>query len=127
MIRRPPRSTRTDTLFPYTTLFRSLLQLVRDQVAARHPGTPVRAGEPLAARVKTGSAATPVEAAPTHSAQHNPVDAVPQMPLAQPASAPSLPPVVAPPPVALSASPRATIFDMGLSGPCVAGPPPHIA
>src|SRR3546814_10078691 len=25
MIRRPPRSTRTDTLFPYTTLFRSLL------------------------------------------------------------------------------------------------------
>src|SRR3546814_2036687 len=29
MIRRPPRSTRTDTLFPYTTLFRS---------AARHRG-----------------------------------------------------------------------------------------
>src|SRR3546814_9956058 len=28
MIRRPPRSTRTDTLFPYTTLFRS-----REQVA----------------------------------------------------------------------------------------------
>src|SRR3546814_6246021 len=26
MIRRPPRSTRTDTLFPYTTLFRSLVQ-----------------------------------------------------------------------------------------------------
>src|SRR3546814_20582357 len=26
MIRRPPRSTRTDTLFPYTTLFRSLHQ-----------------------------------------------------------------------------------------------------
>src|SRR3546814_12194780 len=25
MIRRPPRSTRTDTLFPYTTLFRSAL------------------------------------------------------------------------------------------------------
>src|SRR3546814_8565676 len=31
MIRRPPRSTRTDTLFPYTTLFRS----VRDPPAAR--------------------------------------------------------------------------------------------
>src|SRR3546814_19243550 len=48
MIRRPPRSTRTDTLFPYTTLFRSdelalaqhgdavghrhdLVQLVRDE------------------------------------------------------------------------------------------------
>src|SRR3546814_13480232 len=27
MIRRPPRSTRTDTLFPYTTLFRSRLPL----------------------------------------------------------------------------------------------------
>src|SRR3546814_10665091 len=26
MIRRPPRSTRTDTLFPYTTLFRSSLR-----------------------------------------------------------------------------------------------------
>src|SRR3546814_8366545 len=28
MIRRPPRSTRTDTLFPYTTLFRSPLALL---------------------------------------------------------------------------------------------------
>src|SRR3546814_19016564 len=27
MIRRPPRSTRTDTLFPYTTLFRSVVKL----------------------------------------------------------------------------------------------------
>src|SRR3546814_10949169 len=27
MIRRPPRFTRTDTLFPYTTLFRSMLRL----------------------------------------------------------------------------------------------------
>src|SRR3546814_11623668 len=33
MIRRPPRSTRTDTLFPYTTLFRSA---VRRQAAQRH-------------------------------------------------------------------------------------------
>src|SRR3546814_17225020 len=28
MIRRPPRSTRTDTLFPYTTLFRSTIDAV---------------------------------------------------------------------------------------------------
>src|SRR3546814_18665562 len=28
MIRRPPRSTRTDTLFPYTTLFRSALVML---------------------------------------------------------------------------------------------------
>src|SRR3546814_13653582 len=27
MIRRPPRSTRTDTLFPYTTLFRSTIDV----------------------------------------------------------------------------------------------------
>src|SRR3546814_5285272 len=31
MIRRPPRSTRTDTLFPYTTLFRSL-QAIADSL-----------------------------------------------------------------------------------------------
>src|SRR3546814_12280719 len=31
MIRRPPRSTRTDTLFPYTTLFRSVRRSSREQ------------------------------------------------------------------------------------------------
>src|SRR3546814_12658602 len=39
MRRRPPRSTRTDTLFPYTTLFRSLLcreERVDVRRAARH-------------------------------------------------------------------------------------------
>src|SRR3546814_4698245 len=30
MIRRPPRSTRTDTLFPYTTLFRSVIWISHD-------------------------------------------------------------------------------------------------
>src|SRR3546814_20910752 len=30
MIRRPPRSTRTDTLFPYTTLFRSIVDRIKD-------------------------------------------------------------------------------------------------
>src|SRR3546814_1963840 len=34
MIRRPPRSTRTDTLFPYTTLFRSFLDLQAGDVLA---------------------------------------------------------------------------------------------
>src|SRR3546814_15014295 len=34
MIRRPPRSTRTDTLFPYTTLFRSVQRRGRQLVAA---------------------------------------------------------------------------------------------
>src|SRR3546814_3356269 len=36
MIRRPPRSTRTDTLFPYTTLFRSTLATTAAQPGARH-------------------------------------------------------------------------------------------
>src|SRR3546814_14112982 len=42
MIRRPPRSTRTDTLFPYTTLFRSSravqerVQLVDEAPGAKH-------------------------------------------------------------------------------------------
>src|SRR3546814_3382569 len=39
MIRRPPRSTRTDTLFPYTTLFRSALIMVDDE------RLPLREGE----------------------------------------------------------------------------------
>src|SRR3546814_15630381 len=45
MIRRPPRSTRTDTLFPYTTLFRSVkmrkpivVRLHDKQVTERDPG-----------------------------------------------------------------------------------------
>src|SRR3546814_6565983 len=56
MIRRPPRSTRTDTLFPYTTLFRS-----RD--GNRSAGTrPQEAGHPFPARegvVCLARAATP--------------------------------------------------------------------
>src|SRR3546814_6911099 len=40
MIRRPPRSTRTDTLFPYTTLFRSQFRLrgrgVKSVRSSRH-------------------------------------------------------------------------------------------
>src|SRR3546814_3759313 len=46
MIRRPPRSTRTDTLFPYTTLFRSLPRagpLLRRRPDLRHRRTTARA------------------------------------------------------------------------------------
>src|SRR3546814_3253041 len=54
MIRRPPRSTRTDTLFPYTTLFRSLetgyavvvLPERAEHVAVLHQ-EPHRSGETL--------------------------------------------------------------------------------
>src|SRR3546814_7621063 len=34
MIRRPPRSTRTDTLFPYTTLFRSVVRIMLSMMPA---------------------------------------------------------------------------------------------
>src|SRR3546814_16413372 len=37
MIRRPPRSTRTDTLFPYTTLFRSIIAVETGPYAAIEP------------------------------------------------------------------------------------------
>src|SRR3546814_19894197 len=40
MVRRPPRSTRTDTLFPYTTLFRSgiqhVFQAAQDIIGIQH-------------------------------------------------------------------------------------------
>src|SRR3546814_5382603 len=38
MIRRPPRSTRTDTLFPYTTLFRSLRRALQIGDQRSHVG-----------------------------------------------------------------------------------------
>src|SRR3546814_10189833 len=45
MIRRPPRSTRTDTLFPYTTLFRSLpYDIFMEQFLKRIPAN--RFGRP---------------------------------------------------------------------------------
>src|SRR3546814_2677136 len=47
MIRRPPRSTRTDTLFPYTTLFRSRTQFDGDAGHA-HAARNVAAGQPQA-------------------------------------------------------------------------------
>src|SRR3546814_20180312 len=71
MIRRPPRSTRTDTLFPYTTLFRSprpppghagrhprpvLLPARRDRCAAQGSGTaapPPRVGPGAGAEAPT--------------------------------------------------------------------------
>src|SRR3546814_10291516 len=42
MIRRPPRSTRTDTLFPYTTLFRSGVDVAKGRALAREDARVVR-------------------------------------------------------------------------------------
>src|SRR3546814_9546181 len=55
MIRRPPRSTRTDTLFPYTTLFRS--PVGRDAECGAGTGERPGAGgpsQPPAARNRAG-------------------------------------------------------------------------
>src|SRR3546814_11009069 len=80
MIRRPPRSTRIDTLFPYTTLFRSLardtgkfppsrvlgtVELARHhharaQIALRHP---------VAARAVRGLRLRPRDVLPRHAAR----------------------------------------------------------
>src|SRR3546814_11282839 len=54
MIRRPPRSTRTDTLFPYTTLFRSLKRLqLMPHHATQHDRT---GGKAMLKRVEDGPA-----------------------------------------------------------------------
>src|SRR3546814_17671182 len=47
MSRRPPRSTRTDTLVPYTTLFRSANRYITGQYQVRVPGQPDKAVLPL--------------------------------------------------------------------------------
>src|SRR3546814_12681947 len=54
MIRRPPRSTRTDTLVPYTTLFRSLLAL-----CAALAGGPAGAGTNVGGQSKRVSLSVP--------------------------------------------------------------------
>src|SRR3546814_9253855 len=59
MIRRPPRSTRTDTLFPYTTLFRSALH-----------------GAAVRARFRTGEAADSRAALPRAAGAGRPTGAV---------------------------------------------------
>src|SRR3546814_4515790 len=61
MIRRPPRSTRTDTLFPYTTLFRSpreraestAAKAAATQTVTRHPAG-FSLGGVMSQQLKTG-------------------------------------------------------------------------
>src|SRR3546814_3860281 len=53
MIRRPPRSTRTDTLFPYTTLFRSQCRRRLCRLLARAGRGAARDGAGIARRART--------------------------------------------------------------------------
>src|SRR3546814_8897777 len=50
MIRRPPRSTRTDTLFPYTTLFRSPTPISPRHLVPMSSPAPVRKPRVVASR-----------------------------------------------------------------------------
>src|SRR3546814_10343710 len=72
MIRRPPRSTRTDTLFPYTTLFRSCpLRLAHCQGSAADVQRARRHGDGAGARTEAVGARRPRRrrrARPRHAA-----------------------------------------------------------
>src|SRR3546814_5043081 len=59
MIQRPPRSTRTDTLFPYTTLFRS---------AAHLPAQPL--GQGKGSRIRQPAIAVALKGNPLPAAHH---------------------------------------------------------
>src|SRR3546814_2985346 len=68
MLRRPPKSTRTDTLFPYTTLFRSpTLTLSRPIVAI---GAPVGAYyDEVARRLRTRAIVPPHARSEEHTSE----------------------------------------------------------
>src|SRR3546814_10088880 len=68
MIRRPPRSTRTDTLFPYTTLFRSL----RGRLRWRKPCPAPQRQQPRPSRPRHCGvdACCPARPAPKRSEEH---------------------------------------------------------
>src|SRR3546814_2009572 len=93
MIRRPPRSTLTDTLFPYPTLFRSLHRAGRDLidivaepaleggqlqrcVFALMPDEQLRAPAPLALQRRIADLERPGEAAARHRPDVVPVEEI---------------------------------------------------
>src|SRR3546814_17111277 len=77
MIRRPPRSTRTDTLFPYTTRFRSSLDQVRAVLRRYRHAWGLRnikqyRGESRRVRQWIAIAARELGLLPTNEGSHNP-------------------------------------------------------
>src|SRR3546814_7919753 len=65
MIRRPPRSTRTDTLFPYTTLFRSqplaLRQIEHGEAFEERHAARILAAFPCASLLRFGGEAVGID------------------------------------------------------------------
>src|SRR3546814_11692252 len=78
-IRRPPRSTRPDTLFPYTTLFRSHAGFDAGSFVGRHPGAAVDVGhqrsapEPGSHRLKLSHPAVELAVCPRETAADDPL------------------------------------------------------
>src|SRR3546814_4924363 len=73
MIRRPPRTTRTDTLFPYTTLFRSCQaahSVLRSRVAVRRHAGRRRSARRGAESVRGGSSRARTTAPARRSEEH---------------------------------------------------------
>src|SRR3546814_2307374 len=66
MIRRPPRSTRTATLFPYTTLFRSAMVMNRTGLSGRFPDPRRRSPWPV-----HGTASPDPERRPPIAGEHD--------------------------------------------------------
>src|SRR3546814_182891 len=62
MIRRPPRSTRTDTLFPYTTLFRSVVVRLAIDPPAEAPALRTVVDQPQIAHRPAGLQVVPQSA-----------------------------------------------------------------
>src|SRR3546814_4280061 len=88
MLRRPPRSPRTDSLFPYTTLFRSVAgrRAVRAARGLARPGGGGRVlGGSLAARCGGGALARVLRGAGRARPLPDPLDADPRLRRAVPA------------------------------------------
>src|SRR3546814_5432460 len=72
MIRRPPRSTRTDTLFPYTTLFRSRRQGASAENGTAPAGLEWRTGSRLRRCAGLRNLPRPFSSAYATPARHRP-------------------------------------------------------
>src|SRR3546814_10792800 len=66
MIRRPPRSTRTDTLFPYTTLFRSAC---KSPYPAQRPRTPLNRNVLNSWKKRTSACAARLKRSEEHTSE----------------------------------------------------------